>query len=85
MTTLHVFHGTRHTLNELASMCGVSAGTLRNRLHRGWTLEQAMHTPTPKQRRAGVVINFEPLKGTGAGSTAQEIAEITFSAKANTP
>ncbi|MBX9464101.1 MAG: hypothetical protein KL840_14270 [Aquamicrobium sp.] len=84
MTTLLVFRDTRHTINELAGMCGVPEGTLRNRLRRGWTLEQAMNTPTPTQRRRGVVSNFAALKGTGAGSTAQEIPEITFSQKATT-
>lgn len=79
MTILHEFRGVRYTLQELADMSGVAMNTLRQRIYSGWTVEQATTTPTPRQRRAGVVNNFEPSVGTGAGSTAQEIPEITFS------
>jgi hypothetical protein len=37
------------------------------------------------KRRPGVSSNLEGARGTGAGSTAREIADITFSAKANMP
>lgn len=37
----------------------------------------------PNLTRPGVVDNFARFQGTGAGSTAQETFEITFSAKAN--
>lgn len=54
------FRGERHTLAELAKLSGVPAGTIRARLREGWTVEQALITPTPKQRRAGVLVNFAP-------------------------
>lgn len=82
MTTLHEFRGVRYTVSELADMSGVPVNTLRHRLYYGWTLQQAMTTPTPKQRRRGVVFNFPPFEGTGAGSFPQEIPEITFSEQA---
>jgi hypothetical protein len=76
---LHAFRGNRYLLSELSDMSGVPMNTLRARINDGWTIEQTMMRPTPKQRRAGVVSNFPPFEGTGAGSTAQEIPEITFS------
>ncbi|TPM61100.1 hypothetical protein FJ959_07345 [Mesorhizobium sp. B2-2-4] len=81
MTRLYEFRGTRYLLRELSEMSGVERNVIHARLHDGWTLEQALCIPTPKQRRAGVVFNFAPFEGTGAGSTAQEISEITFSQK----
>ncbi len=82
MIRLYEFRGRRYLLRELADLSGVECNTIRARLADGWTLEQSVVTPTPKQRRAGVVFNFPPLRGTGAGSTAQEIPEITFSEQA---
>ncbi len=79
MTRLHTFRGRRYTTIELAELSGVSAFVIRNRLKEGWTLEQALCIPTIQQRRAGVVSNLDAILGTGAGSTAQEIPEITFS------
>jgi hypothetical protein len=82
MTILHEFRGVRYMLGELAKMSGVSAQVIRARMADGWTLEQAVCIPTVKQRRAGVVMNFPPFAGTGAGRIAQEIPEITFSEQA---
>ncbi|MBF2716885.1 hypothetical protein [Agrobacterium vitis] len=45
-------------------------------------VEQVIATPTPKQRRAGAISNLPAFSGTGAGSTAQETPNITFSRKA---
>lgn len=53
------FKGERFTLAELAKLSGISRGTIRARLREGWTVEQALVTPTPKQRRAGVLVNFQ--------------------------
>lgn len=83
MTTLHEFRGVRYTIPELAEMSGILAGTLRNRLRAGWTIEQAVTIPTRRQIDRGVVSNFGPSTGTGAGSVACEISEIDFSEKAN--
>lgn len=83
MTILREFRGTRYTLTELSQASGVAYNTLHSRLFTlGWTVEQAVMTPSPKQHRAGVVFNFVPLEGTGAGSTAQESPKITFPNKA---
>lgn len=76
---LHEFRGTRYTTRELVEMSGVPSPTIHARLANGWTLEQAICIPTPEQRRAGVVINFPPVLGTGAGEFAQEIPKISFS------
>ncbi|TIX89296.1 hypothetical protein [Rhizobium sp. P44RR-XXIV] len=78
-TVLYTYLGQRWLLSELADITGVPRFTLRARLADGWTMEQALGTPTPKQRRAGVVSNLSAFEGTGAGSTSQESANITFS------
>lgn len=78
-TLLHTYRGQRWLLSELADITGVPRCTLRARLADGWTMEQALGTPTPKQRRAGVVSNLLAFEGTGAGSTLQETPNITFS------
>lgn len=83
---LYEYKGARYSMDELVQASGVPYATLCKRIHfRGWTLEQALSIPTPKQRRRGVVQNFGPFEGTGAGSTAQEIPEITFSEQASNP
>lgn len=82
MSRLYEFRGTRYLLRELSDLSGVETNVIRARLRCGWTIEQALAIPTPKQRRAGVVFNFEGSKGTGAGRAAQEIPEITFSEQA---
>jgi hypothetical protein len=82
MTHLYEFRGTRYLLRELSDLSGVEPNVIRARLKDGWTLEQALCIPTVKQRRAGVVFNFEGSKGTGAGRAAQESPEITFSEQA---
>lgn len=69
---LYEFRGTRYLLTELAEMSGIDRPALRARLGNGWSLEQAVCIPSIEQRRAGVVMNFPPFEGTGAGSTAQE-------------
>lgn len=82
MTVLHQFRGTRYTTPELAKMSGVPADVIRYRLTEGWTVEQAVCLPTVQQRRRGVVFNFPPFEGTGAGEFAQEIPNISFSDEA---
>lgn len=76
---LYTYRGQRWLLSELANISGVPLPTLRKRFTEGWTMEQAIGTPTPKQRRAGVVSNLPAFEGTGAGSTAQEASNISFS------
>lgn len=82
-SNLHSYRGQQFTIAQFAILTGISADTLRHRLALGWTIEQAVTVPTPKQRRWGVVVNFPGVSGTGAGSTAQETPEITFSEEAN--
>jgi hypothetical protein len=77
------------TATEWASQTRMCATLLRNRLQRGWPVERAITEPNgasmgrprhkPEAQPPGVATNFEPSTGTGAGSTAQETSEITFS------
>lgn len=78
-TILYTYEGQRWLLTELAEISGVPRPTLHKRIMAGWTIEQAVTVPTPKQRRAGVVSNLGAFSGTGGGSTLQESANITFS------
>ena len=83
MTKLIEHSGTRYTTSEVSRISGVSVATIRQRLNSGWTTTQAIATPTPKQRRAGVISNLPAFEGTGAGSTSQETPNITFSKEAS--
>ncbi|WP_306225746.1 hypothetical protein [Bosea beijingensis] len=70
---------------QWAEHTGISYHTLANRLRAGWPVGKALTKavrPYPNRHR-GVVCNFPPVSGTGAGSTAQETPEITFSEEAN--
>ncbi|GAA4111160.1 hypothetical protein ACFFTN_27580 [Aminobacter aganoensis] len=82
MIRLYEFRGHRYLLRELSEISGVEHKVIYARLKEGWSVEQAVCIPSVQQRRAGVVFNFLPVEGTGAGSTAQESPEITFSEKA---
>ncbi|MCJ2876532.1 hypothetical protein JUM41_19980 [Rhizobium pusense] len=69
----------------LAREVGIDPRTVDSRLRRGWQLEEAL-TIEPGARmgrfahgKRGVSSDFPPSKGTGAGSTAQETPNITFS------
>lgn len=82
MTTLHEFRGVRYSTPELAEIAGLALGTFHQRLRLGWTVEQAVCLPTRQQINRGVVFNFPPVEGTGAGGVAQEISNISFSDEA---
>ncbi|SIP96901.1 hypothetical protein SAMN05880582_101207 [Rhizobium sp. RU20A] len=73
------YRGRRWLLSELVKITGIPRTTICKRLTDGWTVEQALGHPTPTQRRAGVVSNLEAFEGTGAGGTAQETPNLTFS------
>ncbi|MND68160.1 hypothetical protein D3C87_1413720 [compost metagenome] len=75
----YTYRGQRWLITELAEISGVPRPTLHKRIMAGWTIEQAVTVPTPKQRRAGVVSNLSAFEGTGAGSTSQETPNLTFS------
>ena len=73
------------TRAELARESGIDPRTVDSRMRRGWSLDDALSMP-PRARmgrfahgRPGVVSDFSPFDGTGAGSTAQETPNITFS------
>lgn len=73
------------TVTQWAEHTGISYATLANRLRSGWPVGKALTKPVRRQsdQHPGVVSNFPPVSGTGAGSTAQETPEITFSEEAN--
>jgi len=74
----HTVDGVSKTLAEWADHIGIRYSTLIKRMHSGRTLAEAIAMPKGLNTR-GVASNFEASLGTGAGGTAQEIAEITFS------
>lgn len=72
------------SLNAWAQRTGIKPGTIAYRLGRGWSVEQALAPHNLRGRcRWGVVPDFVPLAGTGAGSTAQETPDITFQEEAS--
>lgn len=83
---LITFNGETLTVDQWAARIGMNPKTLDCRLNR-WPVDRALTEPLHGHRsrhrehrtRPGVVINLHPLLGTGVGSTAQEIPEITFS------
>lgn len=81
---VYSFDGESKTLEQWSQQIGVAASTLRKRVAAGWPIERVLTSTDGRadRHRPGVVLNFPPLRGTGAGSTAQETPEITFSEKA---
>lgn len=79
----YVVNGVARSVNEWAKDAGVSRHVIYERLAAGWPVEVALTLPKGSSRPAsdkpGVPSNFAPSKGTGAGSTAQETPNITFS------
>ncbi|WP_119254376.1 hypothetical protein [Shinella zoogloeoides] len=73
----YTFDGKTLTAREWSTITGLHVRTLRSRISTGWTIEHALTTPA--NMRPGVASNFAPSSGTGAGSTAQETPNITFS------
>lgn len=78
-TNIYNLFGRPLLMNDLVRLSGVSRHTLNARLNAGWTVEQAVTTPTPKQRRAGAVSNLPAFRETGAWAVLQETSNITFS------
>lgn len=85
-TRFYEINGVSKSLMQWADHIGIAYEALIGRTRRGRTLAEAvaMGGPIPRgrKRRRGVSSNFVPFEGTGAGSTAQEILEITFSEQA---
>lgn len=84
--TRHAINGESRTLQEWADHIGIRYATLTARINKGRTLAEALAMPrgrnTRKGKGPGVVSDFARFKGTGAGSTAQETPNLTFSQKA---
>lgn len=83
---VHTINGVSKTLADWAKHIGVSYDALMQRIHKGRTLAEALAMPKGSgsyRKRAGVVADFPPFEGTGAGSIAQEIPEITFPKQAD--
>lgn len=77
--------GKTMTLPEWAKHAGLTYGALMQRLARH-SLADALAIPPRRivrRKHRGVPSDLEGLKGTGAGSTAQEIHEITFAKQAD--
>lgn len=78
--------GQSRSLREWAEETGITHHTLRSRISNGWPIEEALTVPIAevgkrlhRNRQPGVVSDFRPSSGTGAGSTAQERLENNFS------
>lgn len=82
----HTVNGQTKTLVEWADVLGITPKALLGRRRKLGSMEAAIaFQPTgrwAKRPDPGVVSNFAPSEGTGAGSTAQETPKITFSEKA---
>lgn len=76
---LYTINGVSKTFAEWAAHAGISTNVLYARMNKGRSLAEAVAMPKRGSKGAGVVSNLDPILGTGAGSTAQEIPEITFS------
>lgn len=82
-------NGETKLLAEWAQEVGMRPDTLSQRLRRGYSLAEALARPLGRSGRPkrnptrqgtqGVIKNFGGVEGTGAGSTAQEIPDLSFS------
>ena len=77
---VHTVNGVSKSLAEWAVSIGITYSALIARM-RDRSLAQALAMPAGRHPR-GEGSNFQPLIGTGGGSTAQESAEIDFSQEA---
>ncbi|OQM74714.1 hypothetical protein [Manganibacter manganicus] len=79
---LHMVNGEAKTLEEWADHIGISYNGLVTRLKTRTLAEAVAMPPDPRcQRTRGVSSNLEGFEGTGAGSTLQEIPDITLQDK----
>jgi hypothetical protein len=77
--TLHEVNGVTLTIRQWAERLGIKRTGLQMRIKRLGSVEAAIAYKPTKGRWAGVASNFPSDLGTGAGSTAQETPNITFS------
>ncbi len=47
------YNGVTHTLSEWSSITGIKQGTIRNRLHSGWSVDDILNTPVITGRHCG--------------------------------
>ena len=59
--------GRKLTIKQWSEIVGLSRQLVYLRLSSGWTIEQALATPTPRQCKRGVVNNFDHVLGNSAG------------------
>lgn len=65
------FAGDRLSFQQWSERTGIAASTLRKRIKAGWPVEIALSAGC-MSGKAGVVKNFAPSLGTGAGSTTHD-------------
>jgi hypothetical protein len=76
----YTFDGKSLTVPEWSRLTGLQPNTIGARLRKGWSIEDALTRPRSRcGKKPGVPFDFAPFEGTGAGSTAQESPNITFS------
>lgn len=76
----YTHNGQTLTVAEWSSLTGLRKSTIGARLRKGWSIEQTLTRPrSARGKRPGVGSNLSAFEGTGAGSTAQETPNITFS------
>lgn len=79
--TLHSYNGEALTIEQWANRLGITTPTLfqRRRKLGSLALAIALGGSQKLRRKPGVVSDLPAFQGTGAGSTAQENPNITFS------
>ncbi|MEO9788587.1 MAG: hypothetical protein ABJF67_13390 [Aurantimonas coralicida] len=80
---LYTFDGETLSLTEWSARTGIEKSTLATRLHKGWTIEEALTTPllklsAQKKRDRGEGRSTCEARGTGVGSLARESEELGF-------
>lgn len=79
----YTINGETRSVSQWAKLAGISSAVAYTRITGGWPIEAALTLPKgstrPTSDAPGVSPNFTPSKGTGAGSTAQETPNISFS------
>ncbi|MBX5023054.1 hypothetical protein [Rhizobium lentis] len=79
----YTINGVTRSVSQWAKLAGISGSVAYTRITSGWPIEAALTLPKgstrPTSDTPGVLSNFPSSEGTGAGSTAQESPNITFS------
>jgi hypothetical protein len=79
----YTINGVTRSVSQWAKLAGISGSVAYTRITSGWPIEAALTLPKgstrPTSGTPGVSSNFAPFEGTGGGSTAHEMPEISFS------